>query len=283
MLDLLGRPDARVVALGGGALGSERVRDALRGHTVVHLQIGADEAWRRASGKGRPLARDRNQLRAAQARPEAVYESRRVRVAAADAARRRAPRGARCSRRSSRRRPGRGSPGRRRLGRLPGLLRARAVGSGFFHPRGRPPLRRDRRERRSRSTRSPSRRELAVPPGEQQKTLGHAEERAALPRVVGRGARRHPHRRRRRRGGRPRRLLRVGLPARHALGRDPDDRSSPRSTPPTAGRRASICRRRRTTSARSTSPPPCWSTRRCSRRCLRRRRRRAMPRWSRPR
>ena len=69
VLELLGRPDARVVALGGGALGSERVRDALRGHTVVHLEVGAEEAWRRASGKGRPLARDRGAVRAAQARP----------------------------------------------------------------------------------------------------------------------------------------------------------------------------------------------------------------------
>src|ERR687887_421641 len=48
-----------MVALGGGALGSEQVRDALAGHTVVHLEVEPGEAWRRASGKGRPLARDR--------------------------------------------------------------------------------------------------------------------------------------------------------------------------------------------------------------------------------
>ena len=74
-LDLLARPDTRVLALGGGALGSERVRDALGGHTVVHLQIGLDEAWRRASGKGRPLARDRDQFEQLKHDREAVYEA----------------------------------------------------------------------------------------------------------------------------------------------------------------------------------------------------------------
>ena len=35
VLRLLERPDARAIALGGGSLGSSRVRDALREHTVV--------------------------------------------------------------------------------------------------------------------------------------------------------------------------------------------------------------------------------------------------------
>jgi shikimate kinase/3-dehydroquinate synthase len=56
--ELLERADAPVIALGGGALQSERVREALAPHTVVHLEIGYDEAWHRASNKGRPLARD---------------------------------------------------------------------------------------------------------------------------------------------------------------------------------------------------------------------------------
>ena len=63
--------DGGVVALGGGATGSERVREALRGHTVVHLEVEPEEAWRRATGKGRPLARDRgrfDQLHADRAR-----------------------------------------------------------------------------------------------------------------------------------------------------------------------------------------------------------------------
>ena len=58
-----------VIALGGGAVQSERVRDALTRHTVVHLEIEPGDAWRRASGKGRPLARDPEPLRGALARP----------------------------------------------------------------------------------------------------------------------------------------------------------------------------------------------------------------------
>ncbi|MEJ7658032.1 MAG: shikimate kinase, partial [Thermoleophilaceae bacterium] len=46
VLGLLARPDARVVALGGGALGSARVREALREHLVVWLEVGLEEAWR---------------------------------------------------------------------------------------------------------------------------------------------------------------------------------------------------------------------------------------------
>jgi shikimate kinase / 3-dehydroquinate synthase len=59
ILRLLGRGDAGVVALGGGSLVSERVREALGPHTVVHLEVDPDDAWRRSSGRGRPLARDR--------------------------------------------------------------------------------------------------------------------------------------------------------------------------------------------------------------------------------
>ena len=62
VLRILARPDAAVVALGGGATGSERVREALASHTVVHLEVEPDEAWRRATGKGRPLARDRGRF-----------------------------------------------------------------------------------------------------------------------------------------------------------------------------------------------------------------------------
>jgi shikimate kinase/3-dehydroquinate synthase len=75
VLELLGRGDAAVVALGGGALGSESVRDALVGHTVVHLEVEPEEAWRRASGKGRPLARDRGRFDQLHADRAAVYES----------------------------------------------------------------------------------------------------------------------------------------------------------------------------------------------------------------
>ena len=75
ILDLLSRADTRVLAVGGGALGSDRVREALREHTVIHLEIGSDEAWRRASGKGRPLAHDRTLFDRLKVEREATYES----------------------------------------------------------------------------------------------------------------------------------------------------------------------------------------------------------------
>jgi shikimate kinase/3-dehydroquinate synthase len=75
VLELLAREDAAVVALGGGALGSERVREALGGHTVVHLEVEPEEAWRRASGRGRPLARDRGRFEQLHSDRAALYES----------------------------------------------------------------------------------------------------------------------------------------------------------------------------------------------------------------
>ncbi len=75
VLRLLGSGGGGAVALGGGSLQSERVREALRGHTVVHLEVEPDEAWRRASGRGRPLARDRGRFDQLHADREALYES----------------------------------------------------------------------------------------------------------------------------------------------------------------------------------------------------------------
>jgi shikimate kinase/3-dehydroquinate synthase len=75
ILALLARDDARVVALGGGALGSERVREALRDHIAIHLDVRAEDAWHRAAGKGRPLARDRNRFEQLHAERGALYES----------------------------------------------------------------------------------------------------------------------------------------------------------------------------------------------------------------
>lgn len=75
VLRLLSRPDAGVVALGGGALTSERVREALREHVVVELEVDPDDAWRRASGKGRPLARDRGRFDQLHADRHALYSS----------------------------------------------------------------------------------------------------------------------------------------------------------------------------------------------------------------
>jgi shikimate kinase / 3-dehydroquinate synthase len=53
---LLEQTDGGAIALGGGSVLSERVREALDRHTVVLLEIDAAEAWRRIEGTGRPLA-----------------------------------------------------------------------------------------------------------------------------------------------------------------------------------------------------------------------------------
>jgi shikimate kinase / 3-dehydroquinate synthase len=73
--ELLERADGAVIALGGGALGSERVREALTRHIVVHLEIDPEDARRRASGKGRPLARDPARFAQLQGDRLPVYES----------------------------------------------------------------------------------------------------------------------------------------------------------------------------------------------------------------
>ena len=46
---------AGVVALGGGAVTTPAVREALAGHRVVHLRIGPEAGYARVSGTDRPL------------------------------------------------------------------------------------------------------------------------------------------------------------------------------------------------------------------------------------
>jgi shikimate kinase/3-dehydroquinate synthase len=75
VLELLDRPEGTVIALGGGALESERVREALRRHLVVHLEVDPEDAWRRASGKGRPLARDAGRFRELYEQRRPLYDS----------------------------------------------------------------------------------------------------------------------------------------------------------------------------------------------------------------
>lgn len=76
---LLETADGGVIALGGGALGSERVRAALARHLVVLLDVDLDTAWARAHESERPLARERSAF-------AALYEARGpVYDAAADA------------------------------------------------------------------------------------------------------------------------------------------------------------------------------------------------------
>jgi shikimate kinase/3-dehydroquinate synthase len=74
-LELLERPDAPVLALGGGAIGSEAVRRALREHLVAWIDIDLDTAWARCSGSGRPLARERSQFATLYAARESIYAS----------------------------------------------------------------------------------------------------------------------------------------------------------------------------------------------------------------
>ncbi|MDH3226942.1 MAG: shikimate kinase [Thermoleophilia bacterium] len=66
--------DPGVLALGGGALGSDRTRGLLsREATVIWLNVSPEVAWSRVGGSDRPLAADRGRfLRRAEAR-EPVY------------------------------------------------------------------------------------------------------------------------------------------------------------------------------------------------------------------
>jgi shikimate kinase/3-dehydroquinate synthase len=62
--EMLERADGGVYSLGGGALHSERIRDALRRrHITVLLDVDVNVAWERAAGRGRPLARDPQEFR----------------------------------------------------------------------------------------------------------------------------------------------------------------------------------------------------------------------------
>jgi shikimate kinase/3-dehydroquinate synthase len=75
VLELLNGRRARVIALGGGAVHSERVRKALGRHTVIHLEVRPEDAWRRASGKGRPLAREPSRFEQLQRDRTPLYEA----------------------------------------------------------------------------------------------------------------------------------------------------------------------------------------------------------------
>jgi shikimate kinase / 3-dehydroquinate synthase len=58
--ELLDSPGTRVLALGGGAVGSPAVRAALREHLTVWIDVDPEVAWSRCQGTGRPLAADRD-------------------------------------------------------------------------------------------------------------------------------------------------------------------------------------------------------------------------------
>lgn len=77
--ELLARaqPEA-VISLGGGSVLSARVREALREHVVVLLDVEAEDAWERVrsqdGGAERPLARDREAFLALHDERRAIYE-----------------------------------------------------------------------------------------------------------------------------------------------------------------------------------------------------------------
>jgi shikimate kinase/3-dehydroquinate synthase len=72
--ELLDRtPD--VVALGGGAVLSDRVQAALRDHAVMLIEVEPDVAWSRSARSKRPLARDRDAFEARFAERLPLYES----------------------------------------------------------------------------------------------------------------------------------------------------------------------------------------------------------------
>lgn len=73
VLEALAREDDAVVSLGGGAVLSERVRDALAEHAVVLLDVPLDLAWERAAGAERPLAADRAGFAARHAERAPLY------------------------------------------------------------------------------------------------------------------------------------------------------------------------------------------------------------------
>src|SRR5664279_5542487 len=73
ILELLATPGTRVLALGGGALGSARVREALAEHLVVWVDVDVETAWARCRDTARPLAADRDRFTRLHADREPVY------------------------------------------------------------------------------------------------------------------------------------------------------------------------------------------------------------------
>jgi shikimate kinase / 3-dehydroquinate synthase len=64
-----------VIALGGGAVGTDQIRSALRERAVTILvEIDAEEAWRRVGGSDRPLAQDEAAFRTLYEERQPLYE-----------------------------------------------------------------------------------------------------------------------------------------------------------------------------------------------------------------
>jgi shikimate kinase/3-dehydroquinate synthase len=72
---LLEEADGGAIALGGGSVLSERVREALGRHIVVWLQVDAREAWRRIARSDRPLAKSAEGVTRLMEERQPFYES----------------------------------------------------------------------------------------------------------------------------------------------------------------------------------------------------------------
>lgn len=77
ILAALGTGELDAIALGGGSLGSEAVREALSSsdHTVVWIDVDSETAWRRVRASTRPLAQDRDAFEALHAERQASYRA----------------------------------------------------------------------------------------------------------------------------------------------------------------------------------------------------------------
>jgi shikimate kinase/3-dehydroquinate synthase len=60
---LLNLEDRLVIAVGGGAVETQEVRESLRRAFTIHLHVDVDTAWERVRGTDRPLARDEAEFR----------------------------------------------------------------------------------------------------------------------------------------------------------------------------------------------------------------------------
>ena len=75
LLDAPGRPRVLGSSLGGGAITSAGVREALAGHLVVWIDVDPETAWARCHGTGRPLACDRDAFERLYRAREPIYRS----------------------------------------------------------------------------------------------------------------------------------------------------------------------------------------------------------------
>ncbi len=72
-LELLGSAATPVLSLGGGAIGSAAVREALADHLVIWIDVDLETAWDRVQGTGRPLAANRGEFERLYRQREPLY------------------------------------------------------------------------------------------------------------------------------------------------------------------------------------------------------------------